>query len=521
MKNMKKNITLSIFFPLFFILNTSYAQNQSVGLFTNELGSLNGYTLFTPNENTYLIDNCGRLVHSWQSTYNSGKSVYLLENGDLLRTCYVQNNIFSGGGSGGRIEKRSWDNTLLWSYNFSNSNYYQHHDIEPMPNGNILVLCWEYKSLVDAILAGRDPSSLADNELWPTYIIEVEPVGSNSINIVWEWHLWDHLIQDIDPSKPNYGVVANHPEKLDVNFYKGNGKKDWLHCNSIDYNSELDQIVISSRALSEFYIIDHSTTTAQAATSSGGNFGKGGDFLYRWGNPASYDNGSNLDQKLFGQHDVQWIENNFLDGGKIILFNNGQGRDYSSIDIISPLTDVNGNYILNNNLFGPIDPEWVYTDVIPNDFYASFISGVQRLSNGNTLICDGPHGTFFEIDSLKNIVWEYVNPIANGIALSQGSSIPTGNNGWANSTFQCTKYPVDYPAFNQKDLTPGPYIEINPILDNCEILISLNNTNISSSENKSLVKIVDIFGRNTEKQNNTILFFIYDDGTIEKKMFLD
>ena len=122
MKNMKKNITLSIFFPLFFILNISYAQNQSVGLFTNELGSLNGYTLFTPNENTYLIDNCGRLVHSWQSTYNSGKSVYLLENGDLLRTCYVQNNIFSGGGSGGRIEKRSWDNTLLWSYNFSNSN---------------------------------------------------------------------------------------------------------------------------------------------------------------------------------------------------------------------------------------------------------------------------------------------------------------------------------------------------------------------------------------------------------------
>ena len=302
---MKNPFILILFFPFFI-----FCQNQTVGLFQYDAGSYDGYTLFSPSENTYLIDNCGRLVHSWQSTYPPGLSVYLLEDGSLLRTCRISNSIFSGGGSGGRVEKKDWNNNLLWSYDFSSSAYYQHHDIEPMPNGNILVLCWEYKSLIDVILSGRDPSSLADNELWPSYILEVQPQGNNGINIVWEWHLWDHLVQEFDPSKPNYGIVANHPELLDINFYKGNGKKDWLHCNSIDYNQQLDQIVIGSKTLNEFYIIDHSTTTAEAATHSGGNSGKGGDILYRWGNPESYNNGTATDQKLFGQHNVHWIYKN-------------------------------------------------------------------------------------------------------------------------------------------------------------------------------------------------------------------
>ena len=151
---MKKIFILILFFPIILI-----GQNQTVGLFQYDEGSYDGYTLFSPNNNTYLIDNCGRLIHSWESTYNPGNSVYLLENGDLLRTCKISNSIFSGGGSGGRIERRDWNNNLLWSYDFSNTTYHQHHDIEPMPNGNILILCWEYKSLIDAILSGRDPSS--------------------------------------------------------------------------------------------------------------------------------------------------------------------------------------------------------------------------------------------------------------------------------------------------------------------------------------------------------------------------
>ena len=93
---MKKILFIFLFFP--FLI---FGQNQTVGLFQYDAGSYDGYTLFSADENTYLIDNCGRLVHSWQSTYTPGLSVYLLENGNLLRTCRITNSIFSGGGSGG------------------------------------------------------------------------------------------------------------------------------------------------------------------------------------------------------------------------------------------------------------------------------------------------------------------------------------------------------------------------------------------------------------------------------------
>jgi len=512
---MKKLLLILLFFPV-----TLYTQNQTVGLFQYELDSYDGYTLFSPSKETYLIDNCGRIVNSWSSNYNPGNSVYLLEDGSILRTCRMQSTVFSGGGIGGRVEKTDWNNNLIWSYNFSNSSYHQHHDIEPLPNGNILVLCWEYKSLVDAILAGRNPSSLADNELWTTYILEVEPIGNNGINIIWEWHLWDHLIQEFDPSKVNYGVVANHPELLDINFYAGNGKKDWLHCNSIDYNEELDQIVIGSRALSEFYIIDHSTTTGEAAAHSGGNSGKGGDILYRWGNPVAYNNGTPSDQKLFGQHDVHWIGENLKDEGKLMIFNNGQNRGYSSIDIVNPPIDITGNYTLTNSVFGPNNAEWIYTDSNPTNFYSSYISGVQRLPNGNTLICDGAHGTFFEIDSTENQVWKYINPVVNTGPLMQGDQIPITTNGWANSTFRCTRYSPNFPAFSGRNLSPGNFIELNPLPSNCQMTLSIDETEILNT-NRKLIYITDILGRETIKKANTLLFYIYDDGTIEKRIILE
>ena len=176
---------------IIFILSpyVTFSQNQTVGLFQYDENSFDGYTLFSPNETTYLIDNCGRLVHSWQSNYKPGSSVYLLENGNLLRACRVQSTIFTGGGIGGRVEKYDWENNLLWSYNFANNNYHQHHDIAPLPNGNILILCWEHKTALEAIQNGRDTSGLIDNEIWATYILEVEPTGVNGINIIWEWRI--------------------------------------------------------------------------------------------------------------------------------------------------------------------------------------------------------------------------------------------------------------------------------------------------------------------------------------------
>ena len=288
----------------FFLHSYALSAQQTVGLFLNDSLSFNGYTLFSPSSNTnaFLIDNCGFQVNMWTTNFRPGLSCYLLEDGNLLRTARIANN-FSAGGSGGRIELYDWNSNLLWGYDYSSAAYQQHHDVEYLPNGNILILAWEVYTDTEAIDAGRNPANVG-SAIWSEHIIEIEPVGTDQANVVWEWHLWDHLVQDFDPTKANFGVVADHPELLDINL-NSSINPDWIHLNALDYNPDLDQIVFCSRILDEIFIIDHSTTTAEAAGHTGGNSGKGGDFLWRWGNPQNYDRGNMNDQRLWGQHNSE------------------------------------------------------------------------------------------------------------------------------------------------------------------------------------------------------------------------
>ncbi|MCK4478163.1 aryl-sulfate sulfotransferase [Candidatus Bathyarchaeota archaeon] len=382
-----------------------------------------GYTLFAPMRSTitYLIDNSGQVIHTWESDYRPALSVYLLENGSILRTAFPglpSNSTFTaGGGTGGLVQKIDWNGTVVWEFKYSNNQHLLHHDIEALPNGNVLMIAWEHKTGEEAIAAGRDPSLLTDGELWPDHIIEVEPTGATGGDIVWEWHAWDHLIQDYNSTAENYGVVAAHPELIDINVY-GRPGADWNHINSIDYNEEFDQILLSVNAFREIWVIDHSTTTEEAANHTGGNSGKGGAILYRWGNPQTYRAGDADDQKFFHQHDAQWVESGFSGAGNILVFNNGQNRldgSYSSVDEIVPPVDSNGSYsITYGSAYGPEEQTWIYTAEPPTSLYSSGISGAQRLPNGNTLVCDGQGGRFFEVTTEKEVVWEYVNVFPNG-----------------------------------------------------------------------------------------------------------
>lgn len=412
---------------------TAVDHDSYLPIVTNEAGEIIGeevedYNLYTSlnSTTTYLIDSDGNAVHTWESSYRPGNAVYLLENGDLLRTGNVTSSSFDTGGAGGIVQILDENSNVTWEFAYSSSDVRLHHDIEMMPNGNILMIAWELKSEAEAIAAGRDPSLLNDGELWPDHIIEVNPAG----NIVWEWHVWDHLIQDYDPGQANYGVVADHPELIDINYtMRGRqaGGADWNHTNSIDYNAELDQIILSVRNWNEIWIIDHSTTTAEAASHSGGNSGMGGDLLYRWGNPQAYDAGNASDQKLFAQHDATWIEDGYPGAGNILIFNNGTGRDYSSVDEITPPVNEDGSYSLNSGeAFGPTDFTWTYVAENPTDFYAERISGAQRLENGNTLVCEGTNGRFFEVTPAGEIVWEYQLENAH--------------------VFRVTRYTSDYPG---------------------------------------------------------------------------
>ncbi len=491
-----------------------------------------GYTLVAPNfhTTTYLIDMDGNIVHYWENDGTPAISAYLLENGNLLRTSTVDqlqqqsppgdqgaagspafgfgggmgfgagmpgfgglSQIESkGGGAGGRIQELDWDGNVVWEFIYSSDDHLMHHDIERMPNGNILCICWERKTAQEAIAAGRDPRMQGNSVLHPDYIIEVKPdKEKGGGEIVWQWHAWDHLIQDIDSSKANYGNVAAHPELIDINFTAnrditpaggaqptgmpgfggmggfggpggamggprggrggpggamggfggfgggampglagagGTAPPDWMHTNAIDYNAELDQIAISCYGFSEIWVIDHSTTTEEAAEHTGGKCGKGGDLIFRWGNPRAYRAGTMEDQQFFNQHDVHWIPKGRPGEGHIMVFNNGPYRsdgDYSTVDEIVPPLNADGSYPLQKGkAFGPDKPVWTYRAPDKTEFFSMHISGAERLPNGNTLICSGAYGVIFEVSPDNEVLWRCAFTGADGPNGSDTKSIP-------------------------------------------------------------------------------------------------
>lgn len=453
-----------------------FAQN-TVGIISNTSHSFDGYTLFAPSgsTSTYLINNCGELVHQWESQYRPGAVAYLMEDGSILRAAQLNNDQILAGGGGGRIEKISWEGELLWSFDYNNNLVRQHHDFEVLPNGNILILAWERKTPEQAIAKGRDPDLLSNEGLLSEHIIEIRPVGIDEAEVVWEWHIWDHMIQEEDNSLDNYAIISDNPDKFNINNIHIDGNplnEDFIHFNSIDYHSELDQIMLSSRACSEIYIIDHSTTTEEASGSTGGLRGKGGGFLYRYGNQQVYNRGTSEDQKLWGQHDAHWIPQGIPNAGKILIFNNGTGRpgiDYSQIDMIVPPINNEGSYDLYlDGSYGPDELYFSYDQ--GTEMSEKRISGSQALENGNILICLGTSGRFIEIDAFKNIVWEYINPDRNGTIVDQGTPSIISND-----VFRAYRYGPDYPAFNDTNLTPGPPLESGSFY-NCNLYPLASNT---------------------------------------------
>lgn len=498
------------------LLVLSGRQGKSVGLIKNGPKAFQGYTLFAPifSTTTYLIDMDGKVVNTWESKYEPGQVAHLLENGHLLRAGSLakKNQTFrAGGGTGGRVQEFTWNGELVWDFEYSSEDYLLHHDIEKLPNGNILMIAWERKTSEQAIAAGRDPELQGSGQLWPDFIIEVRPTGKTTGEIVWQWRVWDHLIQDHDQSKANYGDVALHPERIDVNHcfgwteqltnkeldklrslgYLGSSTSrkrkrtnpEWTHINAIAYNAELDQIALSVLGFNELWIIDHSTTTEQASGHSRGRSGKGGDILYRWGNPQAYRAGEAGDQQLFAQHDVQWIPRGRPGEGHLLMFNNGRHRpdgDYSSVDEIIPPVDEQGRYAYQEGTaFGPDKPAWTYTDPEKSQFYSMHISGAQRLPNGNTLICSGASGTIFEVTADKEVVWKYVNPVsrsrqpkAPGAPPRDGASEkgkspgdgrgkpPRPKDEPTNTVFRAYRYSPDYPGLLGKELAPREKLEI-------------------------------------------------------------
>ena len=445
------------------------ATAQTVGLLTHDARAEPGYTVVSPLffTETYLVDVEGRLVHRWEHETRPGSWVYLLDDGTLLRGAATINPAIRFGGLGGRMQQVDWDGNVLWEFVYSDSLHALHHDIAPMPNGNVLMIAWEYHSKAEAIAAGRDSTSL-DDAFWPEQVIEVRPIPPDSGEIVWQWSAWDHLIQDHDSTRDNFGPVAEHPERIDINYARSRSS-DWLHANAIDYNPDLDHIALSIPGFDEIWIIDHSTTTEEAAGHTGGRYGRGGDLLYRWGNPAAYRAGDEQDRQLFFQHDVEWIDPGLPGAGHLLVFDNGitrPGVPYSTVlELAPPLTD-DGRYRTTPD-GRPEEATVAWRYDAPGGFFSAFAAGQQRLPGGNTLIAEAQSGLIFEVTPEGEVVWEYVNPVTSTGPVARNDSVPIGptpNPGIRdNSIFRADRYAPDHPGLQGKDLSPKGVLELPPV----------------------------------------------------------
>ena len=345
------------------------------------------------NNRVYLMDKKAKLLHEWNLSNKIGNDVYLLNNGNLLASLETDNPKINLGGKGGKLQLINPDNEIEWEFEYSSIEGETHHDVELLPNGNILAMVWGLIPLDESNKIGF----MQDDSIFIESIIEINPTTNE---IIWEWKSLDHLIQDYDATKEHFGVISENPNRIDINYIPRNNiatnvKGDIMHANAISYDEINDVIFLSVNFYSEVWVIDHSTTSEEAKSSIGGNFGKGGDLLYRFGNPETYQNPKGV--RLF--HNVHFP--NLLKGedhGKLLIFSNGNDIEQSTVYEL----ELPSSFSLQQDFNNEPSVVWSFTD--PN-LYSGKVSGAVPLENGNILITEGDFG-FWEVTREKEVVWK-------------------------------------------------------------------------------------------------------------------
>ncbi len=263
-----------------------------------------------------------------------------------------------------------------------------HHDFCRMPNGHTMVLGWEpVPAEMVHHIKGGKPGSEHVHGIWCDYFREV----TSDKRVVWEWHGYEHLDLETDVICP-----LHRPE-------------EWTHANTCEVLPD-GNLLTSFRLLDTVAIIDKQS----------------GRFRWKWGR-----------DELGHQHDP-----NPLSNGNILIFDNGW-------HILQPPPGPRSRVIEVNPQTNAI--VWTYETRPGWEFFSSFISGAQRLPNGNTLICEGMTGRLFEITYDGDIVWQYTNPFF-------GYDERFGR---VNIVFRAYRYGPDFLGLHGRALEPEKYAWLN------------------------------------------------------------
>ena len=303
----------------------------------------------------YLSDMLGKPVHTWKTEYQPLYTM-LKKNGNIVVSLIIpgSDKDFPGGGRSGILQELDWNGNVVWQY----QNNLLHHDFEVLPNGNIAALLWErVPKGISKNIKGGIPQTEFQGDVWSDNIIEIDQHG----DIVWSWHAYEHL----DFNDDTLGEITP--------------RSQWTHANSIRYleKNPFDQkeaFLVSFRFLDKVILINKNNSNVI------------------WKSPNT----------IFShQHDATLL----LNGNILVFDNNMPARQNPAFFSGSRVVEINPK---TNKI------EWEFkageTGGERASLNAAVTSGAQRLSNGNTLIIDGPKGHLFQINSDKKLVWDFISP---------------------------------------------------------------------------------------------------------------
>ncbi len=442
-----------------------------VGTFFDIFALSEGYVLSSAFNatTTELFDKDGNVFYSWKHTVPSGYSCYLLENGNLLRSCQPVNLKVGPGAApvNGVLQEVDLEGNVVWADTFADVNQSLHHDFKTIkqPDGSYNILAVSFVTLTKQAAV----ATAIDTAIFGTYtsiqvekIIEIKPDRTNKGNsqIVWEWYIMDHVASS--------DKVAAHPELFDGTHPTwGKFPQQWVHLNGIDYNPKKKLIVFTSRVFSEVYVIERTETTELAKGHTGGIYGKGGDLLYRWGHPSNYIVKTRQDTvirpadttrtRIRGKdtviitpadttiktvrvshpndhinclHCPTWIPEGYRNEGNIMFYHNNVDDNMTQLGCSQAIeiNPWNGQGNLHPIAAGlpaePLQPTWVYNST--DSMFSMSMSSAIRMKNGNTLV----HTTYPGGNNARNnSTVREVDPngklVGNVIELKLASGSPT------------------------------------------------------------------------------------------------
>jgi len=350
---------------------------------------------------SYILNKSGEQLWNWKFDENLGNDLKLLPTAHVLAMFNNEESpIKFGGGYSGLTQIIDFNDSTIWEFEYATKDFLSHHESIFLPNGNLMMLSWERVTQEVARMHGVN----MDGDIFPEKVIEVD---TTTKEIIWQWRSWDHIIQDYDASKLSYGDILQNKQLIDINYaLRENG--DIMHANGIFYDKSRDAIFVSINHYSEVWVIDHQYNSVETS-------GTLGDLLFRLGNPRAYKD--TLSTVLLDRtHTPNLIPEGYPGSGNLLLFNNGIKAKKSIVYEFNIPEELTIENIGKTNLI------WSFSD---DSLFYGRISGAYRLTNGNTLICEGDYG-FWEVTDRNKIVWKYKdisNTFWRGYPINQNHEI--------------------------------------------------------------------------------------------------